>query len=103
KYGPKAKPLNYEVETVSLRIKERDVLHPHLRYVGEADYTGIDLLSGKADTPAAVKAAIEFFETELADGPKSAKEVRAAAKELGISQYAFDTAKKKRGVVSPKA
>lgn len=102
-YGPLAHALAYEFETVALRIKEQTISHPHLKYVGDSEYVGVDLLTGKADTPAAVKGAIEFFEAELASGPKSAAEVRAAAKQLGISQYAFDTAKKRRGIVSRKS
>jgi hypothetical protein len=102
-YGPLAGSLAYELESITLRIRERDVTHPHLRYVGDSDYTGIDLLTGKADPPGRVKEALEFLEAELADGPKPAKEVRAAAKELGISDYAFATAKKKRGIVSVKS
>jgi len=101
-YGKKAASLVYEVEEHMLEIKERMVSHPHLRYVGEANYSAEDLLAGFAD-PGRVREAMEFFQVELANGPRPSKELRAAAKEVEMSDYAWNTAKKKLGIVARKS
>ncbi|HZT92989.1 MAG TPA: AAA family ATPase [Gaiellaceae bacterium] len=100
--GPKGAALLFEIDRVPLEIKGRTVPTAHLRFVDESSYTGADLLSGKADTPAAVAAAVEFFQTELADSPRPSKELRAAAREIGISNYAWDAAKARLGIVARK-
>jgi RecA-family ATPase len=98
----KGRALVFEIESVRLKIRDRDVSLPRMRYVEESEYTGEELLSGKGDSRA-VAEAVAFFEAELAGGPQSSKQLRAAARELGISDYAWNTAKRAIGVESHKS
>ena len=66
-----------------------------ITHVGQSDATGHDLLKHAADSDAeqsAVDEAEEFLRTELASGPKLAKAVQAAARDLGISHITLKRA-----------
>lgn len=101
-YGKEAASLVYEMEERTLEIKGRNVAHAHLLFVCESDYSADDLLTGRAEAPEKVREAIDFFRIELANGARSSKELRSAAKELGISDYAWTSAKKKLQIVPRK-
>jgi RecA-family ATPase len=100
--GPEGQSLLYELEQVPLEIKGQSVSVGHLKWIGDSPYTAEELLAGQKETPAKVSEAIEFLQAELADGPKSSKELRATAKEQGISYHALNGAQKKLGIVPHK-
>ncbi len=74
----------------------------NIAHVGQSDATGHDLLKtaidGHGDEQSALDEAEEFLRTELASGPKLAKAVQAAARDIGISTETLKRAKRKLGI-----
>jgi hypothetical protein len=102
--APLAPSLSYEIEPVLLPGDDR-IETARLRLLGESEHSGHALLSASADPEqrSELDRAIEHLEAELADGPRDAREARAAVKAAaGVSDRTIDTAKKHLGVQSAK-
>jgi hypothetical protein len=71
-------------------------------WLGESDLTAAELLGARSDEqqPSAVEAAGEFLRNLLADGPVAQRDVKAAAREAGISMATAKKAKRELGVQS---
>jgi putative DNA primase/helicase len=72
-----------------------------ITHVGESDATGQDLLKQTVDgdgEQSAMAEAEEFLRAELAPGPKLAKAVQGAARDVGISGETLKRAKRNLGV-----
>lgn len=97
--GPLAPSLVYEIEPVTL---EGGITTSRIRWLGPVDVTADDLMLANVpmqrDTPR--RDAQAFLQDFLADGPRLANDVTAAAKALGISERTLQRAKGELGVVS---
>ena len=73
-----------------------------VEWLGESELTAAELLGAPSDEqqPSAVEAAGEFLRTLLADGPVAQRDVKAAAREAGISMATAKKAKRELGVQS---
>ena len=72
-----------------------------VEWLGESELSAAELLGTPSDDqPSAVEAAGEFLRTLLADGPVAQRDVKAAAREAGISMATAKKAKKELGVDS---
>jgi len=71
---------------------------------GTSRYSGVDLLLPSRDEtpPSAQAEAIAFLRAELADGPRSVQEMRAATEEAQLSWDTVKSAKAKAGVTAHK-
>jgi putative DNA primase/helicase len=74
-------------------------------YVCESTASSHELLGAREDEEQRTDRdeATEFLVAELADGPKSAKAIKGAAKTLGITEWPLKAAKKKLRVASQKS
>jgi hypothetical protein len=70
---------------------------------GESVHSGQDLLAGRDDEEqGALAEAIEFLRVELVEGKRSAKAVKQAAKDAGVSEKTLSRAAKRLGVKKEK-
>jgi hypothetical protein len=97
--APLAPSLAYEVETMRLPEDER-IETARLKHTGESDYKGSELLGRSTDKGDAVSDASEFLALQLVAGPRPAEEIKAAARDAGVSEKTLERAKKRIGVES---
>ena len=99
--GPLAPPLRLRVAGRVVQTQDAELRTSGIAWCGEA--TGVsarDILGGDAqDETSAVTEATEFLREMLADGPKPAKEIRRAAREVGVSDRTLDRAKASMGIM----
>jgi hypothetical protein len=103
--APLAASLLYELDPVLLPASNGDPDVETVRLVecGESDPVGADLLGverGNATEKSAVDEAMEFLRVELAEGPRSVREVQREARDAGISPRTLDRAKQRLRVTS---
>jgi hypothetical protein len=96
--GPLAESITYNIETAQLAD---EITAPRLRKIGTSATSGADLLSAATGEERTERSeAIEILESELAEGPRSVKSVKAACLSAGVSPRTLDRAKSALGVRS---
>jgi hypothetical protein len=74
---------------------------PRMVFMGESETSGRDLLQGFDDNDRSERDdACDFLEAELTGGPRPTKEIKAAARDAGISESTLKRAKGQLGVVA---
>jgi hypothetical protein len=95
--GVQAESLRCEIEPVLLADGHEEA--PRFSIVGTSTTTAADLLDVAADEMRTERdEATEFLMTELADGPRPAKEIEKARKDAGISERTLRRAREDLGI-----
>lgn len=100
--GPETPSLQCRIEGRTVQGNDGGVIPTsRLAIVGESDTRADDLLIMRSgDERRGGDEAEDFLRAELATGPRPAKDVRAAARELGIAERTLERAKARLGVTS---
>jgi RecA-family ATPase len=91
-----------QAPSLTFTLEEAENGAVQVAWLGESDLTAAELLGARSDEqqPSAVEAAGEFLRNLLADGPVAQRDVKAAAREAGISMATAKKAKRELGVQS---
>lgn len=102
-YAARSTPgLVFELEETPVKIEDKDILTPSVKWVGESDADANEILDAATTRADAKAAAVEFLKEMLADGPKEATAVEEAAEQKGISKRTLRRAKAELRVNSTK-